>query len=124
MFVQTYLCPMRIISRPKLTGFGDHWGLQTIWGDVIHLAPGGVRRDSLEGFLQGRPLTEVYKVPQEHYDDVFLRIEAALRSPIQYRLGDQNCQTFANVLAGRKAESPQVQGVVVLSLLALFLRFA
>lgn len=124
MFVQTYLYPMRIISRPKLTGFGEHWGLQTIWGNVVHLTRSGVRHESLDAFLQGRQLKEVYLVPEENYDQVFRRIEAALHIPIEYRLGDQNCETFANVLAGRKAESPQVQGVVVMGLVALFLRFA
>jgi len=34
-------CPIRIISRPKLTGVGEHWGVQLTDGSVAHLTPDG-----------------------------------------------------------------------------------
>ena len=41
-----------------------------------------------------------------------------------YRLLDRNCETYATWLLGETPQSPQVQGVIFLGLIAAFLRFA
>ena len=116
--------PIRIISRSKLSGIGDHWGVQLPNGDVVHLTPTGEKIVSFIDFAQGRPVKEIRRAPPEQYAQIMQRVTLSVQNPGQYRLLDRNCETYATWLIGEKPQSPQVQGVVVLGLIAAFLRFA
>lgn len=102
--------PIRIISRPKLFGFGNHWGVQLPNGDVAHHTPLGERMVSYREFAQGLPVEEIRKAPYERYEAVLQRVRQSTQCPGPYRLGDRNCENYANWLLGDKPESPQVNG--------------
>lgn len=109
---------IRIIARPKLALPGEHWGVQLPGGEVIHLALGGLRIDTLEIFLAGKKLREVRAAKPNRHGEILHRVNQALAFPPAYRLADQNCEVFANWLLGDPPESPQVRGAVVLALFA------
>ena len=116
--------PARIIARTKLSGFGEHWGVQLPDGTVAHLTPSGEQIVSLDVFAQGLPVKEIRRAAPEHYGQIVWRATATAQNPGQYRLLDRNCETYATWLMGEKPQSPQVQGAVVLGLIAAFLKFA
>ncbi|OGB57255.1 MAG: NC domain protein [Burkholderiales bacterium RIFOXYD12_FULL_59_19] len=124
MMFTIWQTPIRIISRSKLSGIGDHWGVQLPNGDVVHLTPTGEKIVSFIDFAQGRPVKEIRRAPPEQYAQIMQRVTLSVQNPGQYRLLDRNCETYATWLIGEKPQSPQVQGVVVLGLIAAFLRFA
>lgn len=123
MFASAQL-PIRIISRPKLSGFGEHWGVQLPNGNVAHLTPTGEQIVSFNDFAQGSPVKEVRRATPEQYAQIMRRVTLSVQSPGQYRLLDRNCETYATWLMGEKPCSPQIQGAVVVGLIAAFLRFA
>lgn len=116
--------PIRIISRPKLTGFGDHWGVQLPDGNVAHLTPRGEQVVSLGDFAQGRPIKEVRRAASEQREQIMQRLSLSLQQRGPYRLLDRNCETYATWLVGETPRSPQVEGLFFLSLIAAFLHFA
>jgi hypothetical protein len=116
--------PARIIARTKLSGFGEHWGVQLPDGTVAHLTPEGERIVSFVEFAQGRPVKKIRRAAPEQHGQIMWRATASVHNPGQYRLLDRNCETYATWLIGEKPQSPQVQGVVVLGLIAAFLKFA
>ena len=116
--------PARIIARPKLSGFGEHWGVQLPDGTVAHRTQAGEQIVSLAEFAQGRPVKEIRRAAPEHYGQIVWRATASVQNPGQYRLLDRNCETYATWLMGETPQSPQVQGVALLALLFAFLRFA
>lgn len=116
--------PVRIIARPKLSGFGEHWGVQLPDGTVAHHTPTGVHIVSYAEFAQGLSVKEIRRAAPEHYSQVVWRATASIQNPGQYRLLDRNCETYATWLIGETPQSPQVQGAAVLALLLAFLRFA
>lgn len=124
MMFTTCQAPIRIISRSKLSGIGDHWGVQLPNGNVVHLTPTGEQVVSFIDFAQGRPVKEIRRAPPDQYAQIMQRVTLSVKNPGQYRLLDRNCETYATWLIGEKPQSPQVQGVVVLGLIAAFLRFA
>lgn len=124
MMYSNWQSPVRIISRPKLSGIGDHWGVQLPSGDVAHLTPSGEQIISLLEFAQGRPVKEIRRAAPEQYAQIMWRATTSAQNPGQYRLLDRNCETYATWLIGEKPQSPQVQGVAILGLIAAFLRFA
>lgn len=124
MMFTAWQAPIRIISRPKLSGIGEHWGVQLPDGNVVHLTPTGEQIVRFDDFAQGRPVKEVRRAPQDQYAQIMQRVAQSLQNPGQYRLLDRNCEIYATWLIGEKPQSPQVQGVVVLGLIAAFLRFA
>lgn len=124
MMFTIWQTPIRIISRSKLSGIGDHWGVQLPNGDVVHLTPTGEKIVSFIDFAQGRPVKEIRRAPPDQYAQIMQRVTLSVQNPGQYRLLDRNCETYATWLIGEKPQSPQVQGVVVLGLIAAFLRFA
>ncbi|TRZ57847.1 MAG: NC domain protein [Rhodocyclaceae bacterium] len=115
--------PVRIISRPKLSGIGEHWGVQLPTGDVAHLTPSGEQIVGVLEFAQGRPIKEIRRASPEQSSQVMWRATASVKNPGPYRLLDRNCETYATWLIGEEPQSPQVQGVVVLGLIAALLRF-
>lgn len=122
MFFNTH--PIRIISRPKLTGLGEHWGVQLPDGNVAHLTPDGEHVVSFTEFAQGRPIKEIRRAAPEQRAQIMQRLSQSLQHRGPYRLVDRNCEIYATWLLGEKPRSPQVEGVVFLGLLAAFLRFA
>ena len=124
MIFTTSQFPIRIVSRPKLSGVGDHWGVQLPNGNVAHLTPTGEQIVTFDDFAQGRPVKEIRRAPPEQYAQIIRRVTLSVQNPGQYRLLDRNCETYATWLIGEKPQSPQVTGVVVLGLIAAFLRFA
>ena len=116
--------PARIIGRTKLSGFGEHWGVQLPDGTVAHLTPAGEQIVSFAEFAQGCPVKEIRRATPEQHGQIMWRATASVHNPGPYRLLDRNCETYATWLIGEKPQSPQVQGVVVLGLLAAFLKFA
>ena len=117
-------CAVRIIARTKLSGFGEHWGVQLPDGTVAHLTPAGEQIVSFEEFAQGRLIKEIRRAAPDQYGQIVWRATASANNPGQYRLLDRNCETYATWLMGETPQSPQVQGVVVLGLIAAFLKFA
>lgn len=120
-FIQS---PARIIARTKLSGVGEHWGVQLPDETVAHLTSAGEQMVSLAEFAQGRPIKEIRRAAPEQYGQIMRRAAASIHNPGQYRLLDRNCETYATWLMGEKPHSPQVQGVVVLGLIAAVLKFA
>ena len=116
--------PIRIVSRPKLTGLGEHWGVQLPDGNVAHLTPEGEQIVSFTEFAQGRPIKEVRRAAPEQRAQIMQRLSLSLQHRGPYRLLDRNCETYATWLLGETPQSPQVQGVIFLGLIAAFLRFA
>lgn len=119
-----YNHPIRIISRPKLTGLGEHWGVQLPDGNVAHLTPDGEHVVTFNEFAQGRQVKEIRRAPPEQYAQVMQRVTLSVQNPGQYRLLDRNCETYATWLLGEEPQSPQVAAVAILGLVAAFLRFA
>jgi hypothetical protein len=115
--------PIRIVSRPKLSGVGEHRGVQLPSGNVAHLTPAGERLVSYSEFSQGLPVKEVRRASPEEYPQIMRRVAFSIRNPGQYRLLDRNCETYATWLIGEKPRSPQVQGLVVLGLIGAILKF-
>ena len=113
--------PVRIIARPKLSGFGEHWGVQLPDARVVHRTTTGNEVVSFRDFAQGRSVREVKKAKPEQYGSVMLRVNSALRAPAQYRLLDNNCEHFATWLLDGEPESPQVSGAAILGLTLLAL---
>ena len=124
MIFTTRQYPIRIVSRPKLSGIGEHWGVQLPNGNIAHLTPTGEHIVTFVDFAQGRLVKEIRRVAPEQYAQVMRRVTLSVQNPGQYRLLDRNCETYATWLIGEKPQSPQVVGVVVLGLIAAFLRFA
>ena len=124
MIFTTRQFPIRIVSRSKLSGIGDHWGVQLPNGNVAHLTPTGEQIVNVTDFAQGRPVKEIRRAVPEQYAQIMQRVTLSVQNPSQYRLLDRNCETYATWLVGEKPQSPQVLGVVVLGLVAAFLRFA
>ena len=122
MFFNTQ--PIRIISRPKLTGLGEHWGVQLPDGNVAHLTPEGEQIVSFTEFAQGRPIKEVRRAAPEPRAQIMQRLSLSLQHRGPYRLLDRNCETYATWLLGEKPRSPQVEGVIFLGVIAALLRFA
>jgi hypothetical protein len=113
--------PILIISRPKLTGGGAHWGVSLPDGRVAHCTAGvGVELLSdIDAFAQGRDVTILQKVPPHLNDEVMHRLSTALARPQPYHLTNWNCEIFANWLTCKKPESPQVSGWAFITAAAL-----
>ena len=116
--------PIRIVSRSKLSGLGEHWGVELPDGRVIHLTPSGVALVSGDEFAQGLIVREVRQARKERHVQIMWRVAQSLQQPLQYRLLDQNCETFANHLLGDPPKSPQVAGVAILAAIVIALKFA
>lgn len=110
--------PIRIVARPKLEMPGEHWGVEYLPDTVMHLGVTGLRTDSLEEFLQGRPWRVVRSATWYERDPILARVAEAERNPPKYHLTNCNCEIFANWLFGQPLESPQVNGVAFLGLVA------
>lgn len=118
-------CSILVISRPKLSGPGEHWGVLFSDGRVAHCLPmRGACVTSIEDFSVGKDIAIRSEVAPALYGPVMQRLYAALRYPRAYDLLSWNCESFANWLTGKGPESSQVAGWAMLVLLAIGLGFA
>jgi hypothetical protein len=109
----------RIISRPKLTGLGEHWGVQLPNGYVAHHTQAGEKLVTLDKFSEGRQVKEIKRADPSQNVQIMQRAAMTIQNPGEYRLLDRNCETYATWLVGEKPHSPQVLGVVVLGAIAI-----
>lgn len=111
----------KIVSRPKLNGIGDHWGVLFPSGRIAHLTPSGVAVVDGRTFSQGRPVKVVKDADRSQKTQISKRLNEAMSGQIRYQLLSFNCQDFANWLIGEKPRSPQIEAAfVVLGVVALF----
>jgi hypothetical protein len=121
--MQLFQMTVQIIARPKLAGWGEHWGVLLDGQWVAHCVPGrGVEFISLAAFAAGRPIRVVHTSPAFSSYRVRSRVEQALRARRPYDALACNCETFANWAVGRKPESPQVNGYAVTAFIVLCLK--
>jgi len=103
--------PIRVISRPKLTGVGRHVGVYFNDRCVAHATPErGAHVSTLAEFAQGLPVREDRVVPEGPRQEILRRLSLLRRNQLPYHPTDQNCEVIANWLIGAKPESPQVLG--------------
>jgi hypothetical protein len=119
MYFRIQDCPIRIVARPKLSGLGEHWGVQLSDGTVAHRTQERIEVVGLRVFAQGRPVREVKRARADEYSRIYQRLHAALRAPTDYRLINENCEHFATWLIGEPRESPQVIGWALVGLAAI-----
>ena len=113
-----------IVSRPKF-GALRHVGVLLPNGYVAHCAPGrGEHVSTVEEFASGHDMTIDRAVPHMEHTGTLQRIAEAMRSPKPYNVTKNNCEMFANRVTTGKAESPQLQGTIVLLGLAMFMGWA
>lgn len=104
-----------IVSRPKLTGFGDHWGVRLWDNRIVDLVNDqGIRIVSAKVFAQGRSTKVIREIPSASRRDVMQRIHLAQSERRPYDLLNWNCEQFATWLVGERPESPQIAGFAIL----------
>lgn len=107
--------PILVISRPKKSGLGTHFGVQFPDGTVYDYVAGqDLRRVSRERFADGEIVTKVREIPWHMAGVVRERLRELGRNPRKYDLLQWNCETFAEWLTSGVPRSAQVIGVVVL----------
>lgn len=113
---------IRVLSRKKLGGLADHWGVELPNGNVAHCAPEtGVQVTTAEQYAMGNDVTIIRDVPVHLHGTVLQRLQLALAERRAYHATEWNCEIFANWLTGEKPESAQVKGwaFAALALIAL-----
>jgi hypothetical protein len=105
-----------VVSRPKIGGFGRHFGVDFQNGTVVHFTSNSqIEFTTSEGFACNRDVKIERVVPADRHPEVRERLDCLQQNPRQYRLGDWNCETFAIWLTEGKSESAQVNGAVFLA---------
>lgn len=103
-----------VITRRKLNGLGDHWGVQLSDGRVAHYtAEHDFQVISIGEFAQERDVQIVRVVPRHLNSEVQARLWNIAQKPRPYHATDWNCEIFANWLTGESATSSQVSGWAV-----------
>ncbi|WP_133703876.1 NC domain protein [Roseateles toxinivorans] len=120
----TRQAPIRVIARAKLSGIGDHVGVQLPDGRVAHRTPEGNEVVSLEEFAQGRKLRELRRASLGDYGAILQRVAESMQASANYRLGDNNCEHYASFLMGELPRSPQMQGLATLAAIGAVLVLA
>lgn len=105
------------ITRPKLSGIGEHAGVLLPNGQVVHHGQGGPRVDTLNAFAQGLPVKVIRTTDRRQQWEILQRIQSRLRHPPAYRLLDSNCEHFVSDVLGTQKESRQINGLAVIGLL-------
>ncbi|TBO28396.1 NC domain protein [Aquabacterium lacunae] len=105
------------ITRPKLSGIGEHAGVFLPNGQVVHHGQGGPRIDTLEAFSQGRPIKVVRTTDRSKQWEIFQRIQSSLSRPPAYRLFDNNCEHFVSEILGEKKESRQINSLAIVGII-------
>ena len=102
---------VRVISRTKLSGFGEHWGVQLPDTSVIHLTPErGIHISPFAKFAMGQQVKTVRVVSTDKRFALMQRINVALANTAPYHPTQWNCEVFANWLTGEEPTSAQVVG--------------
>jgi hypothetical protein len=115
MFTNRFLS-IQVISRPKLVGIGEHWGVQLLDGRVAHYSlERGLEVTNRQEFAQRREITVRREVPHFRNAEVMARLRYAALQPRPYHATQWNCEIFANWLVGEKPESQQVNGWALLT---------
>lgn len=109
------------ISRPKLTGTGQHAGVLLPDGTVAHKTPDGAAIVSFEEFSAGRPVKAEKAAAPESHRQLLLRAHASIGRVPPYHLGQRNCEHYATWLMGEAPRSEQVDGLATLGLLGVVL---
>lgn len=113
---------MAIVSRPKLHGFGDHWGVLMPNGLVAHnTAEKNVQVVTYEEFAAGRAVQVIKEIHKSQWVPTNWRLHQELTNPRKYDLVNNNCEIFANRISGYPEESPQIRGMLFLSIAMLAL---
>lgn len=108
-----------VIARQKLSGLGEHWGVQFTDGSVAHYtAERNLEIVSVEAFAQGRDVRIVRNVPTQLHPEVMQRLRISVFERRPYNATTWNCEIFANWLTGEKPASQQVAVWAVLSVFA------
>jgi len=109
------------IDRPGYKHVGVYVGAQwpSQW-DVIHNQKGGgVKLISLAAFSDGCPVFIHQKTQGDHYQRQQIVQRALQLIGTKYDLLNFNCEHAANLAQNGKAESPQLKGFVLLTLLLI-----
>jgi hypothetical protein len=116
---------LAIIARPKLIGVGEHWGVLLPDGRVAHCTPErGEHICSLHEFAAGYQLSIKRDLPVAQQGQAMRTLWEVLRAPKPYHPTDNNCEIFANRIAGEKPESPTLNSLIFVAVVALALRLA
>lgn len=117
--------PIRVITRPKRSGFGTHWGVEFADGQVVdYTQEVGLRYANRLGFSEGLPVTTVREVPWQLGWSVHARLRELARNPRKYDLLQWNCETFAEWLTAGVPKSAQVAGVAFIFGVAVLVAIA
>jgi Lecithin retinol acyltransferase len=111
-----------MISRQKLSGFGRHVGVLLPNGLVAHMTDKGSEIVSAADFAQGYKISCDAEASIEQHQQILFRAYSTVGQTKSYSLFDLNCEHFASYLMGSKPQSPQVQSLVLVGLLALIFK--
>lgn len=116
---------MVVVSRQKLNGLGQHWGVLFPHGMVAHnTEEQGVTLVTLDVFAAGKKVKVVREVNNTQWTSTNYRFYQEIYNPKRYDLLENNCETFANRITGHNPETTQVMGVAVISTVLLLLLMA
>jgi hypothetical protein len=105
------LADIAVITRPKLNGLGEHWGVWLPDKAVAHnTADQGEHIASFERFACGKPVRVVRMIPRHQAQQTMRRVMAEISKPSGYDQLKNNCETFVNRVTGEAPESRQVHG--------------
>ena len=111
---------MVVVSRQKLNGLGEHWGVLFQNGMVVHNSDGqDITIVPLNVFASGKNVKVIREVDQSQWTATNWRLHQELNNPKKYHLLDNNCETFANRITGHVPESSQVKGAAFFSAIML-----
>ncbi|WP_409053751.1 lecithin retinol acyltransferase family protein [Variovorax sp. GrIS 2.14] len=105
-----------LISRPKLSGIGNHVGVQLPSGAVAHMTRAGAEIVSLVAFAQGRMVEQKLAAPQQTYGAVTARASQSVGRTEPYHFVSLNCEHYAAWVLGQKPISPQIAALAVFAL--------
>jgi len=109
-----------VITRPKKSGPGTHWGVYFPDGRVVdYTNDQGLRITTPGGFADGHDVNIMRVVPLEKTKMVRERLELILLNLRTYDVFAWNCETFATWLAEGNAKSEQARGAVMLAAIAM-----
>jgi hypothetical protein len=111
--------PTAILKRPKAGGFINHIGVLLSNGLVAHNSPEkGEHIGTLDEFAKGQNVTVIAPVNESAAQQAQLALRQVRVTPKRYDAVNNNCEHFANRILGKPAESPQLQAILAITLLA------
>ena len=114
--------PILVVTRPKKSGIGTHWGVTFPAGRVYDYVPGkNLRVTTFQQFADGENVLIVRRIPWHAAPLVRARLDEIARNPRKYDLLEWNCESFANWLTSGNPSSTQVVGAVVLLVIVALL---